>query len=825
MDMSFAHPALGWLALLIPTLWFLPSRPRSLGNAVFRTVIFALGILALMQPVVISSRASEHHVIVVDQSRSLTEDARGKAADVAQDLLNRLADQGTVTLIQIGGVTSLVDATTHLASDGGSPIGDALELAAQSIPLGMSGSVTLISDGLATDRHWGSAVVQLDERDIPVHTLDLREETDDVFIAGMNATTVRVGESVLVHVDVIGRGENLVVSLRHGENVVAKSEPFSSAGQKRVELQFRASRSGFINLVAELSAPNTSHSEKKDWYGILVVQDPVRMAYLGERHVGAADELARLLGPGMELTGVTNKQLTAEYDFTQFDLVMLDDMPARFFPRAAQTALAAAVKEQGVGLFHGGGEGAFGDGGYLDTPIAELLPVKLLGDEDKVDPSVGLAVILDTSGSMAGSRIELAKHLARVAVRRMQPHDRVGIVEFYGNKHWAIPMQPASNKIEIDRAIGRMKAVGGTVLYPAIQEAYYGLLNANTRYKHILLITDAGIEDDNYEALARRIARDNINLSTILVGAAGHNQIMADIANWGQGRFYSVGDQFQLVELIFKQPSTKKPPKYKQGTFAVRSHGGPGWWGEVDRREVPPLDGYVETELRSGAELLAEEAETGHPILSSWRYGLGRVTALTTTPVGSGTKRWGRWGEYAEFLSRVLSRTADDAMPFDLSIKRRHNVVTLRAQRNDDNPALTPKAQLIDPQTGAVLDSTVEFREFAPGLFEADLSVAASESVHVLVDADHGRQRVADMAGSDKVGELQVNPYRALNLTALSKRTGGLALGADNAVSQPLNVSSGEMSFVVTKIWPWLLLATLFVYLAEITHRRWPRTV
>ena len=43
-------------------------------------------------------------------------------------------------------------------------------------------------------------------------------------------------------------------------------------------------------------------------------------------------------------------------------------------------------------------------------------------------------MILDTSGSMAGSRIELAKHIARIAVRRMQPHDRIGIVEFYGKQ-------------------------------------------------------------------------------------------------------------------------------------------------------------------------------------------------------------------------------------------------------------------------------------------------------------------------------------------------------------------------------------------------------
>ena len=104
-----------------------------------------------------------------------------------------------------------------------------------------------------------------------------------------------------------------------------------------------------------------------------------------------------------------------------------------------------------------------------------------------------------------------------------------------GNKHWAVPMQPATNKIEIDRAIGRMKAIGGTVLYPAIQEAYFGLQNVNARYKHIVVITDAGVEDSNYEAMLRHIAKDRITVSTILVGQGGHNQIMSDLANWGRG--------------------------------------------------------------------------------------------------------------------------------------------------------------------------------------------------------------------------------------------------------------------------------------------------
>ena len=40
----------------------------------------------------------------------------------------------------------------------------------------------------------------------------------------------------------------------------------------------------------------------------------------------------------------------------------------------------------------------------------------------------------------------------------MMPHDKVGMVEFYGAKRWAAAIQPASNRIEIERAANPLNA-------------------------------------------------------------------------------------------------------------------------------------------------------------------------------------------------------------------------------------------------------------------------------------------------------------------------------------------------------------------------------
>ena len=847
MELSFLQPVMALLFLAVPLVWFLPSRPRPL-HAAIRSLVLTLAILALMQPVLLRSAVEEHHAVVLDQSESLAPDERHAARAVANDLMKRLGPGQAATVVQFGGeLRSDVEGDIHwLQADraaagspigaGASPIGDALALAAQSIPLGMGGSVMLITDGRATDRHWGRALGQILDRELPVHTVQVRAHADP-FLADLRLNHARPGEAVRMDVDIVGSGSGLEVVLTSGEETLGSAGPIDCDGRCPVRIEFEAGKPGFLDIIAELRPPPGTDRDIRNnrLHGVVAVQDPLRVLYVGERQRGASDQLGSLLGIGFDLTATPPDVLADGFHFAGYDIVMLDDTPARAFDETGQRELADAVQNNGIGLLASGGAGAFADGGYHGTPVADVLPVEITGEEEKIDPSVGLAIIIDTSGSMAGTRIELAKQIARIAVRRLQPHDRIGIVEFYGAKHWAVPMQPASNKIEIDRAIGRMKAIGGTVLYPAIQEAYYGLKNVNTRYKHILLITDAGVEDSNYERMVRRISKDNINVSTILVGHGGHNLIMSDIANWGQGRFYSVGDQFSLVELILKQPSTRKPPRYKRGTFAVTALGGLGWWGGADPR-TPALQGYAEVEPRDGAETLLEESASQDPILASWRYGLGRVTALMTEPVGEGTARWRDWPDYGSFLGRLLGRTAADNPPFLLTLARRQDALTLTAKRTSRDATLVPDAQVVDAEGVPLVSFPIVLKENAPGLFEATVPFPAQAAARVVVassgaDRNPRVQRIALSAKSDIANETQVDPATALDLARLAERTGGVHLASvdgnppSGAVGDWLTGNRGELSFIVTRLWPLLLLLALATYLGELLYRRWPRGV
>jgi Mg-chelatase subunit ChlD len=848
MTISLLRPLVLLLLPAIALVWFLPRRGRDTVQRVMRTVIFMCLVLALARPVLVTSNAETYEVFVVDESDSVSAARRQQQRDAVTRLREAAIDRATTSVVVIGGVMggrglqpTRVDASVRISdTHSTSSLGAALAAATRQIPMGARGTIHLFTDGLATDRRWAPDVQQIVARGIGVHTYDLGYDERDVYPAGIAVhDLLRVGQTARVDVDVVGIATGLRVRLIGvGGEEIAVSTPIDSEERVTVPLTFEPRAAGFLSVTAQVVVPagQDSNPGNNELGRALAVQDPLRVLYLGDRVRGASARVGSLLGRGFDVADGSQQALTARVDLSAYDLVMLDDRPASLVPEPFQQHLADAVAHRGLGLVFSGGRSAFGTGGYDATPIATISPVEFVQRTEKRDPSTALAIIMDTSGSMIGVRLELAKQVARLAVRRLKAHDRIGIVEFYGNKHWAIPLQSAANKITIDRAIGRMQAIGGTVLMPGLEEAYYGLKNVDTRYKHILIITDAGVETSNYEAIIRQITRDGINVSTVLVGAQAHNQLLIDLASWGKGRFYSAIDRYSLPEVILKQPSTMKLPAYKTGTFRVDSRGGAGWWSDIDRRAMPALSGYVETTVRDEAESLLEVAGSGDPLLATWRYGLGRVTTLMTEPVGEGTSAWAGWRDYGRWLARVFSRTADDTRLFEYEVRRDDHEVFVTARRTSRDSALYPEAVLLDADNRET--GRVGFREVAPGHFSGRVSADPKIGVRLVASAHSPAAsqvaqqptRLVSAALDDVSAERQVDPVRGLDLEALAQATTAsytspeqMAVGALASIGGSGVSSDIVESLSARRLWPALLLLALLIYLVEITWRRWPR--
>jgi len=844
MAISFLHPFYLLVLLGVPLLWFVPRRLVDWRQGVLRTLVLVLLIGGLARPVLLWPDQKTYQVFIIDRSASVSVERQQRAQEILDALLQQVPAEDKVSMISVGDGVSLqsADDGLHVSGVSRSSLSAALKAASQEIPTGSRGAVTLISDGLATDRRWGSAVQDLIERSIPVNTYDLGVDVDDVYPSRVHSgSPLRVGQTAIVTVDVIGTARGIKLRLLGSDGEIAVSELFDSNARASIPLEFEPKEAGFLELTAEVVVTDgtDSDSDNNRMTQSVAVQGPLRVLYLGGRMSEGAAKLASLIGRGFEVSEAGDEVLDESFRLDRYDLVMVDDRPAREVPEAFQEHLVSAVQQQGLGVLFSGGKSSFGSGGYDKTALAKILPVELDQRDEKRDPSVSLAIIIDTSGSMGGDTLDNAKHIARLAVRGLRPHDWVGVLEYHGSKHWAVPMQSAQNKLAVDRVIARMQAGGGNVLMPVLEEAYYGLKNMQTRYKHILLITDAGNEDADYERVIRVIAAQKINLSTVKVGMGGGSgpdsekvltDLMFNMAAWGRGRFYPVTSEYDLVELILKQPSTSKLPSYQTGEFPVRSRGGPGWWGKIDRTRLPPLSGYVDVKERPGAEVLIDEEGRGDPVLTTWRHGLGRVTALMTEPFGPGTDSWSEWTDYGALLGRIISRTALDIDPFEYEISRNGHKVKVTAQKHSRDVELRPAGRVLgelreNEDGGTPLD----FQERAPGLYEAELIVSPGESLRFVagVSGSGGQGdrkiRLVSAVREDIFPERQVDPASGLDLFRLAQVTSGEVIQDDapRLVGQDIRGVSDSLNLF--RLWPYLLLLALIAYLGELLYRRWPR--
>lgn len=134
-----------------------------------------------------------------------------------------------------------------------------------------------------------------------------------------------------------------------------------------------------------------------------------------------------------------------------------------------------------------------------------------------------IVLILDTSGSMSGSRIDLMKQAATRVIETLTIADRVGIVHFSSEATvitTRMVIATETNKLDLLSKISALEAIGKTNFYDAFQDAF-AMINETTESElhvdcnsAILFLTDgkmtdpAGVsEDDVVDLVTTEIAR------------------------------------------------------------------------------------------------------------------------------------------------------------------------------------------------------------------------------------------------------------------------------------------------------------------------------
>jgi len=204
--------------------------------------------------------------------------------------------------------------------------------------------------------------------------------------------------------------------------------------------------------------------------------------------------------------------------------------------------IARYVRDAGGGLLMAGGDTSFGAGGYYKTPLERILPVDMDVKSRRELPRVSLVLLIDKSGSMGGTvssgetKLDVVKSAALSAIESLNPFDKVGPARIRrglavgGAAH-------GRGGHGVDRAdLSTLAPGGGTIMYPALQEADRILETSSTPLEARDPAHRRAHRRGEFEALVKKMARAKITVSTVAIGEDADSALLKDIARWGGGR-------------------------------------------------------------------------------------------------------------------------------------------------------------------------------------------------------------------------------------------------------------------------------------------------
>jgi Mg-chelatase subunit ChlD len=520
---------------------------------------------------------------------------------------------------------------------------------------------------------------------------------------------------------------------------------------------------------------------------------------------------------------------TSLSELQNYSTIVFNDLPVDNLSKPQMEMIKSYVHDLGGGFVMIGGVNSFGGGGYYNTPIEEILPVKMIPERKK--GSLAIVLAIDRSGSMAASagrytKIDLAKEAAVSVVDFLNEKDEIGIVAFDAEAQEIVSLEKVKSKVEIEDKIATIRPGGGTNIYPALKVAYGWLRNSDAKLKHIILVSDGKSDQPNESyTLVSQIAGDKITVSTVAIGRDADGRTMRDIADPGLGRYYETDDAGSLPRIFIKEAFVASK-LIMEGSFKPVIYGESEILKGIDTDNLPKLRGYVGTSSKEGASVLITSGSgdllsQDDPILVTWQHGLGRTLAFTSDTKPKWASEWLKWDNFGKFWSQAIGWTlAVPSGEFDASASILGNKGKVTVDAVDSKGRLRNflnfQADLVKPE---LTHEKISMVQKAPGRYEAEFD--ASQIGTYLLRVNEIRD--GEVINAQNTGAVTSYSPEYKNLESNHSLLKAIAADTDgkfNPEPHEVTIHGEKAVWQLQDLWQTLVIASIPLFFLDIILRR-----